>query len=189
MEKKMNRKQVMITMMCLLLLVPVAVMASEHGMEMDHSKMDMSGTEHKSMDHGAMDHNKMEMEHGKKEMAGMSHDMSGMMMLGSEEEDGVKAMFHLNDVKKEMDKVGQPFTHHLMVNFVDSKTGQAITDGRVAVKVKNPAGEEAAAQMMMGMEGHFGIDLVLDQSGLYHFKIGTKLADGKKREFHPHHEF
>jgi len=165
----MKMKQVMSTLMFLMLLIPGYVLAAEHTMPMDHSKM--------------------EMDHDTKEMASMSHDMAGMMMLGSEEEDGVKAMFHLNDVKMEMTKAGQPFTHHLMVNFVESKTGKAITSGQVAVKVKTPAGVEGDAQMLMGMEGHFGVDLVLDQPGLYHFNIASKLADGKKREFHPHHEF
>lgn len=173
----MKMKQVMSMLMFLMLLVPGAALA------MDHSKMDM--------DHGkkAMDHNKMEMDHGKKAMAGMSHDMADMMMLDSEEVDGVKAMFHLSDVKAAMAKAGQPFTHHLMVNFVDSKTGKAIEKGRVAVKVTTPADVKEKAKMLMGMEGGFGVDLILDQAGMYHFKIGTKLADGKKREFHPHHEF
>ncbi|MBE0500830.1 MAG: hypothetical protein IBX47_05250 [Desulfuromonadales bacterium] len=172
----MKMKQVMSMLMFLLLLVPGFAQASEHAMPMDHSKMKMD------QDKKRMDHNKMAMEHGKNEMA-------GMMMLASEEADGVKAMFHLNDVKMQMAKAGQPFTHHLMVNFVDSKTGKPIVEGKVAVKVKTPAGVEGKAQMMMGMDGHFGIDLVLDQTGTYHFKIASKLADGKKREFNPQHQF
>jgi hypothetical protein len=40
----------------------------------------------------------------------------------------------------------------------------------------------------MGMDGHFGADIVLDKKGMYHFKIGTKLADGKKRTYHQHFE-
>jgi hypothetical protein len=39
----------------------------------------------------------------------------------------------------------------------------------------------------MGMEGHFGADIVLPEKGEYHFKVGTKLADGQKREYHFHH--
>ena len=186
--------------MLLMLLVPGVALASEHGMSMDHGKMEMDHAkkemdhekmemDHKAMDHGEMDHSKMEMEHSKKAMSGMSHDMGDMMMLDTEEVKGVKAMFHLNDVKSAMAKVGQPYTHHFMVNFVDSKTGKAIEKGRVEVKVTTPAGVEEKKQVMMGMDGHFGVDLVLDQQGLYHFKVGTKLADGKKRLFHPHHEF
>ena len=158
----MNKKQLIMTLM-FLMLVPAAALA------MDHSKMDSSSM------------NKMD-------MSGMDHSMDSMMMLGNEEVDGVKAMFHLSDVKAEMAKAGQPFTHHLMVNFVDVKTGKTIESGQVAVKVKTPAGVEGAAQMMMGMDGHFGVDLTLDQSGTYKFNIASKLADGKKRKFHPHHE-
>jgi hypothetical protein len=35
---------------------------------------------------------------------------------------------------------------------------------------------------MHGMEGHFGVDLTL-AAGTYKFAVGTKLADGKKRQF------
>jgi hypothetical protein len=169
-------KNVISTLMLLLLLIPTAVMAMDHGKSMDHDKMNMSG-----MDHSKMDMN-MDM---KMDMSGME----GMIMLNAEKVDGVKAMFHLLDVKSAMAKAGQPFTHHLMVNFVDSKTGKAIEEGRVAVKVTTPAGVEEKAKMMMGMEGGFGVDLVIDQAGLYHFHIASKLEDGKKRKFHPHHEF
>lgn len=160
----------------LMLLVPFTSMAMDHSKmsndkAMDHNKMDMSG----------MDHSKMD-------MGGMDHSMDGMMMLGNEEVDGVKAMFHLSDVKAEMAKAGQPYTHHLMVNFVDLKTGKAIESGKVAVKVKNPEGVEGKAQMMMGMDGHFGVDLVLDEKGTYQFNIASKLEDGKKRKFHPQHD-
>ena len=158
----MNMKNLIIALV-LLMLVPGAALA------MDHSKMDSSSM------------NKMD-------MSGMDHGSDNMMMLGNEEVDGVKAMFHLSDVKAEMAKAGQPFTHHLMVNFVDVKTGKAIEKGQVAVKVKTPAGMEGKAQMLMGMDGHFGVDLTLDQSGNYQFNIASKLEDGKKRKFNPHHE-
>ena len=158
----MNMKNLIIALV-LLMLVPGAALA------MDHSKMDSSSM------------NKMD-------MSGMDHGSDNMMMLGNEEVDGVKAMFHLSDVKAEMAKAGQPFTHHLMVNFVDVKTGKAIENGQVAVKVKTPAGMEGKAQMLMGMDGHFGVDLTLDQSGNYQFNIASKLEDGKKRKFNPHHE-
>lgn len=169
----MNKKQLIMTLM-FLMLVPAAAMA------MDHSKM----VDDKAMDHGKMDSASM----NKMDMSGMDHSMDGMMMLGNEEVDGVKAMFHLSDVKAEMAKAGQPYTHHLMVNFVDVKTGKTIENGKVAVKVKTPADVAGKAKMMMGMDGHFGVDLVLDQSGTYYFNIASKLEDGKKRKFHPQHD-
>jgi hypothetical protein len=72
-----------------------------------------------------------------------------------------------------------------MVAFVDA-AGKPVTEGTVAVKIKNPAGKEGKAIKLMGMEGHFGADIVLPEKGEYHFKVGTKLADGKKREYHFH---
>jgi hypothetical protein len=134
-----------------------------------------------------MKHDKMEkMEHGS--MKGMEHGkmMEGMIMLGEETEEGVKAMAHLNDVKEAMAKMGMKETHHFMVAFVDA-AGKPVTEGTVAVKIKNPAGKEGKAIKLMGMEGHFGADIVLPEKGEYHFKVGTKLADGQKREYHFHH--
>ena len=122
------------------------------------------------------------------EMTETDHDMNGMMVLGSEEVDGVKAMFHLSDVKAEMAKAGKPFTHRLMAIFFDLKTGKPIGNGKVAVKVKTPADVEGKPQMLIGKDGYFSVDLILDQAGTYHFKIGSKLADGKKREFNPQHD-
>jgi len=135
-----------------------------------------------------MKHDKMEkMEHGS--MEGMKHEgmkMEGMIMLGEETEEGVKAMAHLNDVKEAMAKMGMKETHHFMVAFVDA-AGKPVTEGTVAVKIKNPAGKEGNAIKLMGMEGHFGADIVLPEKGEYHFKVGTKLPDGKKREYHFHY--
>ena len=169
----MNMKNLFLAIV-LLMLVPGGALA------MDHSKM----ADDKAMDHSKMDSSSM----NKMDMSGMDHGSDSMMMLGNEEVDGVKAMFHLSDVKAEMAKAGQPFTHHLMVNFVYVKTGKAIERGQVAVKVKTPAGMEGKAQMLMGMDGHFGVDLTLDQAGNYQFNIASKLEDGKKRKFNPHHE-
>lgn len=139
---------------------------------------------------GAMSHEKHE--HGK--MEGMKHEghagmkmEEGMVMVGEETEEGVKAMAHLNDVKAAMAKVGMKETHHFMVAFVDTASGEQITEGTVAVKIKDPAGKEGDPVKLMGMEGHFGADIVLPEKGEYHFKVGTKLADGKKREYHFHH--
>ena len=121
------------------------------------------------------------------EMSETDHDMNGMMMLESEVADGVKAMFHLSDVKAEMAKAGKPFTHRLMAIFIDLKTGKAIESGKVAVKVKTPADVEGKPQRLISMDGYFSVDLILDQTGTYQFKIGSKLADGQKREFNPQH--
>ncbi|HXV19719.1 MAG TPA: hypothetical protein VD811_01865 [Desulfuromonadales bacterium] len=127
---------------------------------------------------GAMSHEKHE--HGK--MEGMKME-EGMFMLGEETEEGVKAMAHLNDVKAAMAKVGMKETHHFMVAFVDTASGKQITEGTVAVKIKDPAGKESDPVKLMGMEGHFGADIVLPEKGKYEFKVGTKLPDGKTRQY------
>lgn len=114
------------------------------------------------------------------------HDMAmgdaQMIMLGDQVVDGVKADAHLNDVKEAMAKMGMKETHHLMVMFKD-ETGKVVEAGTVALKVKGPDKIESAAIPLMGMGGHFGADIVLGTPGPYTFTIGTKLADGKTRQF------
>jgi hypothetical protein len=119
-------------------------------------------------------------EHGK--MEGMKME-KGMVMLGDQTVEGVKAMAHLNDVKEAMAKMGMKETHHFMVMFMDTKTGKPITEGTVAVKIESPAGKEGDPVKLMGMEGHFGADIVLSEKGDYEFKVGTKLPDGQKRQY------
>jgi len=144
----------------------------------------------------AMSHEKEHMEHGKMEkmehgsMEGMKHEEhggmmmeKGMVMLGEKTEDGVKAMAHLNDVKDAMAKMGMKETHHFMVMFMDVKSGEPITEGTVAVKIEGPAGKTSDPVKLMGMEGHFGADIVLTEKGKYEFKVGTKLPDGQKRQY------
>jgi hypothetical protein len=36
---------------------------------------------------------------------------------------------------------------------------------------------------MIGMDEHFGADIVLDRKGAYLFTAGTQLVDGVKRQF------
>jgi hypothetical protein len=138
----------------------------------NHADHDMSG----GMNHGDM-----------QQMEGMEQSQGDMIMLGEETQDGVKAMFHLMPVDPKVMPAGHKTTHHLMVMFNDAATGKTIGSGTVAVKVSSPDGNEAAPVKMMGMQGHFGLDVNLDQPGIWHFRIATKLADGKVRQFHSHH--
>jgi hypothetical protein len=123
-------------------------------------------------------------EHGSKHEghAGMKME-EGMAMLGDQTVEDIKAMAHLNDVKDAMAKVGMKETHHIMVAFVDTKTGTQVIEGTVAVKIVDPAGKESDAIRLEGMEGHFGADIVLPEKGKYVFKVGTKLPDGKTRQY------
>jgi hypothetical protein len=122
----------------------------------------------------------------------MGHQMSGhemamehaqMIMLGDKVVEGVKAEAHLSDVKEVMAKAGMKETHHLMVLFQEAETGKAVAAGTAALKIKGPDGVESAPLPLMGMEGHFGADITLSAPGIYAFTIGTKLADGKTRQF------
>ncbi len=191
------KKQVFVLIMAALLVVPAtgfAMKGMEHGehaksMDMDHGKeMAMEKGEKKGMEKGKkLGHDMNKMDHGA--MKGMDHQgmaLGGkMMMLGNEEVDGVKGMFHLNDVREQMAEHGMKQTHHIMVAFVGAD-GEAIESGTVAVKVEDPDEKIGDAIKLMGMDGHFGADLTLDKPGMYHFKIATKFADEKKRIYHMH---
>jgi len=109
-------------------------------------------------------------------------------MLGAEEIDGVKGVVYLNDVRKKMAEHGLKQTHHIMISFVDVNSGAAIESGSVAVKVEAPDEKVMDAISLLSMDGDFGADITLNKKGLYHFQLGTKLADGKKRIFHYHFE-
>ncbi len=150
-----------------LLSLPLGALAAshEHG---DHGKMDHGKMDHG--DHGKMDHDGMEM-HG------------DMIMLGEQEVDGIEAMVHLKDVSAQMAKMKMDFTHHFMVMFVDTSSGEPVEEGTVAVKVTGPGGKTAKPVKLMGMQGHFGADIPLKAKGEYKLEIGSKLKDGRSRQF------
>jgi hypothetical protein len=159
-----------LAMMCLLL--PMTALASG-----DHDKMDK----------------KMDMDHGK--MKGMDHDKMGMkmdkdtIMLENEVVDGVMGMGHLKDVQAAIAKMKMKETHHFAIMFQDAKSKKHISEGQAALKIESPNGETGKAIMLMGMQGHFGADIVLPEKGEYHFYVATKLADGKKRKYHFSYDF
>ncbi len=132
--------------------------------------------------HGEMDHDDHDM---KNEHDGMSSD-GLMFIVGSMTSKGVKGMAHLKDVSETMAKMGMKTTHHFMIAFVDEATGEQVESGTVALKITNPDAKVGEAIELIGMQGHFGADVVLDMEGEYHFRLGTKLADGKKRKYHFH---
>ena len=100
--------------------------------------------------------------------------------------DGVKATFkvmsmkeHMKAMKMEMPK-GMKETHHLAVEFKDAKTGKALTEGQVTVKLQNPD-KSSATKELMGMQGHFGADFDLSKKGKYGVMSKFQLKDGKVR--------
>lgn len=122
----------------------------------------------------AMDHSGHSMEH----KATAAHE---------EVVDGVKAIFNVQtmaDAMKgmamEMPK-GMKETHHVSVSFKDAKTGKALTEGTVTVKVQNPD-KTAQTKDLMGMQGHFGADFELSKKGKYGVMCKFQLKDGKTRQ-------
>src|SRR6185369_11928335 len=128
----------------------------------------------------AMDHGSMDMSHG-------DHSMMKMGDVAHEEVvDGVKATFkvlsmkeHMKVMKMEMPKDVKE-THHIMVEFKDAKTGKALTEGDVKVKVQGPDKAEQTKDLM-GMQGHFGADFDLSKKGKYGVMCKFQLKDGKVR--------
>jgi hypothetical protein len=127
----------------------------------------------------AMDH-----DHGAMKMDHSGHKMDKGNVVHEEVVDGVKVTFKVMSMKEmmkgqEMPK-GMKETHHLMAEFKDAKSGKALTEGEVKVKVQGPDKSEQMKDLM-GMEGHFGADFDLSKKGKYGVMTKFKLADGKVR--------
>lgn len=156
------KKQTFILLLAVIMMIPASAMAM------------------KSMDHGSMDHSKMS------QGEGMS--MGGdTVMLNDSKVEGVTASAHMMDVRIKMAEHGMSMTHHFMVGFMN-EAKKMVSKGQVALKIEFPDGKVSNPIKLMGMNGQFGADITLDQQGMYHFKIGTKFPDGKKRTFHMHHD-
>lgn len=169
----MNKRIWIGLLAAMLICLPLGAMAAQSGMS-------GSGMDHGSME--GMDHGKMEgMDHGKMPMK------DGMMMLNAQTVDGVKAMAHIKDIHAAMAKMGMDQTHHFMIMFVNTETGEPVGQGTVAVKIKDPDGNlSKPVQLMpmnMGMGEGFGSDITLPGKGHCEIVVGTRLADGKKRQF------
>ncbi len=124
----------------------------------------------------AMDHGSMNMEHG---------DHQGKAA-HEEVVDGVKATFTVQTMADAMKAMGMEMpkgvkeTHHISVAFKDAKTGKALVEGEVKVKVQNPD-KSNQAKDLMGMQGHFGADFDLSKKGKYGVMCKFQLKDGKVR--------
>lgn len=109
--------------------------------------------------------------------------MGGMVMLGEVTQEGVKAMAHIADVGAAMAKAGRKENFHLMVMFSDA-AGKPITQGTVALRLTAPGSDKPGEPIaLVPMGGQFGGDLALTAKGAYRMEVGTKLADGVKRQF------
>jgi hypothetical protein len=125
----------------------------------------------------AMDHGSMKMDHGAQQ-GKVAHE---------EVVDGVKVTFIIQSMAEAMKgmKMDMPVdmkeTHHIHVEFKDTKTGKALTEGEVKVKVQNPDKSEQAKDLM-GMQGHFGADFDLSMKGKYGVMCKFQLKDGKTHQ-------
>ena len=101
--------------------------------------------------------------------------------------DGVKGTFNVQTMADAMKKMGMEMpkgvkeTHHVSAAFKDDKSGKALTEGTVTVKVQNPDNSTQTKEMM-GMHGHFGADFDLSKSGKYGVMCKFQLKDGKTRQ-------
>jgi opacity protein-like surface antigen len=126
----------------------------------------------------AMDHSDHDMGHG-------GHSMMDMGNAAHQEVvDGVKATFKVMSMKEHMKGMEMPKgmkeTHHIMVEFQDVKTGKALTEGEVKVKVQGPDKVEQTKELL-GMQGHFGADFDLSRKGKYGVMCKFQLKDGTVR--------
>jgi len=156
------KKQTFILILMAIMMIPVNAMAM------------------KSMNHSGVDHSKMNQGEG----MSMGGDTA---MLEDTKVDGVTASAHMMDIKVKMAEHGMSQTHHFMVGFMN-EAKKMVSDGQIALKIESPDGKVSNAIKLIGMNGQFGADITLDQQGMYHFKVGTKLADGNKRMFHMHYD-
>ncbi len=133
----------------------------------------------------AVDHDSMQMEHS-------GHTMSKPNVVHEEVSGGVKASFTLINMKEHMKGMSMPAgmkeTHHLMVDFKDAKTGKALTQGEVKVKVIAPDKSEQVKDLMSmgamaGMAAGFGADFDFSKKGKYGVMAKFKPADGKVRTY------
>jgi hypothetical protein len=176
-------KRLTFTMMALIIAMAMPMVA----IAMDHASHDKEMS--KEMDHDMHKGHDMKMDDGKK----MDHDMhkghdmaaegADFVEIGKDTQDGVVATVKVKaydeKTRATMEKMGMNATHHVMVFFADEKTGVAVTSGKAALKVK---GEDAKPAMLMQMGTGFGSDVSVAE-GMSTFEIGTRLEDGKKRQF------
>ena len=128
-------------------------------------------------------------QNGMEGMQGMQgHDMqatNGMIMLGTQAVDGVKGMDHLMPSPASTDKMNM--TYHFMLICSDADSGAFLIDGLAALKITGPSGHTSEPMklipMTMGMVKGFGAGVNLTEKGTYKFVVGSRLDDGKKRQF------
>jgi len=177
----MKRLTFAIMALVFVLAMPMLASAMDHGSHDKEMSKDMDHDMHKGHDMKMDDAKKMDHDMHK------GHDMAAkdgdFVEIGKDTQDGIVATVKVKTYDEKtmatMEKMGMNATHHVMVFFTDEKTGSAVASGKAALKVK---GEDAKPAMLMQMGPGFGSDVSVGE-GMSTFEIGTKLEDGKKRQF------
>jgi len=139
-----------------IILAAASLALSAPAMAMDHSGMDMDHSSHKS---------------------GAAHE---------EVVDGVKVSFKIQGAKEAMKamKMEMPMekgeTHYIALTLKDAKSGKALTEGEVTLKVMAPDKTEQTKDLM-AMHGEFGAFFDLSKKGKYGIMAKFKPKDGKVR--------
>jgi hypothetical protein len=158
-------KRITLAMMALIIAMgmPMVAIAMDHGSDDKEMSKDMDHDMHKGHDMAAKDGDFVE--------------------IGKDTQKGVVATVKVKTYDEKttatMAKMGMNATHHVMVFFTDEKSGDEITSGKAALKIK---GSDAKPDMLMLMGTGFGGDVSVGE-GMATFVIGTKLEDGQKRQF------
>lgn len=121
--------------------------------------------------------------------AGHDHSKHAAMGGPAHEEviDGIKATFTVQTMADAMKAMGMEMprgvkeTHHISLNLKDVRSGKALTEGEVKVKVQGPDSKEQT-KGLMGMHGHFGGDFDMSRKGRYGVMCKFQLKDGKVRQ-------
>ena len=178
----MKRLTIALIALTFTLSLPIFAFAMSQDDHSDHGQAKVA-MNHGSMQHGDMAQNK-EMSQDMHKGHNMADMDGGFVEVGKDTREGVVATVKVKAYDEKamasMAKMGMNATHHVMVSFADEKSGAAIAEGKAAVKVK---GQDAKPVMLMQMAEGFGGDVTLAGPGMYTFEIGTKLADGNKRQF------
>jgi hypothetical protein len=122
------------------------------------------------------------------DQAGHDHSSHAAMGSAAHEEvvDGVKATFNVQTMADAMKTMGMEMpkgvkeTHHISLALKDVKSGKALTEGEVKIKLQGPDKAEQTKDLM-GMHGHFGADFNMAKKGRYGVMCKFKAGDGKVR--------
>jgi hypothetical protein len=120
---------------------------------------------------------------------GHDHSKHAAMGGSAHEEviEGVKATFTVQTMADAMKAMGMEMpkgvkeTHHISLSLKQVKSGKALTEGEVKIKVQSPDSKEQTKELM-GMHGHFGADFDMSKKGKYGVMCKFKTADGKVRQ-------